>query len=158
MKYRAIAVSMCFVGNSRYDGNKTENIDVLNFLKKLKENNIAIHFICPEQLGGLSTPRVPSEIKDGRVVNKKGIDVTDNFKKGADEILEILKFLNIKAALLKQRSPSCGKGKIYDGSFTGKLIDGDGVTAKCLKSNGIKVFTEEELDKILIFKDYFIIE
>lgn len=102
--------------------------------------------ICPEQLSGLTTPRDPSEIKDGEVVTNNGKDVTDEFKKGAEETLKIAKLFNAKEAILKQRSPSCGCGQIYDGTFSGKIIKGDGVTADFLKKNGIKVISEEELE------------
>jgi len=101
--------------------------------------------VCPEQMGGLSTPRETAEKKKGKVITKSGKDVTLNFKKGAREVLKIAKLLGIKKAILKQRSSSCGCGKIYDGTFSGKVIKGDGVTAALLKRNKIKVITEEDL-------------
>jgi uncharacterized protein YbbK (DUF523 family) len=96
-------------------------------------------------LGGLATPRVPAEQKNKKVFTKIGHDVTKNFTKGAKETLKIAKLLKIKTAILKQRSPSCGCGQIYDGTFSGKIIKGDGVTAAYLKRNGIKVISEEDL-------------
>ena len=105
--------------------------------------------VCAEQLGGLTTPRIASEVKfvDGKryVINKAGEDVTKQFEKGAQEILDLAKKLNITQAILKARSPSCGKGKIYNGEFNGQLVDGNGILADLLIKNGIKVITEEEL-------------
>jgi len=101
--------------------------------------------ICPEQLGGLSTPREPAEQKGDKIVTISGKDVTDQFIDGANECLRIARLFACKKAILKARSPSCGVGKIYDGTFTRKLILGDGVLAKLLKANGVEVLSEEEL-------------
>jgi uncharacterized protein YbbK (DUF523 family) len=101
--------------------------------------------VCPEVLGGLSIPRVPCEIKDGRVYTRDGRDVTEEFYLGAKKTLEIARAAGAKRAFLKQRSPSCGCGKVYDGSFSGKIVPGDGITAALLKQNGIEVITEEDL-------------
>jgi uncharacterized protein YbbK (DUF523 family) len=111
--------------------------------------------VCPEQLGGLSTPRARQEIQgafgeavlDGkcRVKNKNGEDVTRELLQGAKETLEIARHYGVTEFIGKAKSPSCGCGKIYDGSFSGKLTDGDGVTTALLKRNGIEVITEEEL-------------
>ena len=111
--------------------------------------------VCPEQLGGLPTPRITQEIVGGsgkdvidgtaRVVNKKGEDVTEFFLKGAQEVLRIARLLGADEFIGKQRSPSCGCGKIYSGSFTGGVIEGDGVTTALLKMNGIKVVSDEDL-------------
>jgi len=101
--------------------------------------------VCPEMLGGLLSPREPAEIKGKKVVTKSGKDVTKEFAKGAKEVMALVKKYNIKEAILKARSPSCGSGKIYDGTFSGKLTDGDGVLASILKRKGIKIITEEEI-------------
>jgi uncharacterized protein YbbK (DUF523 family) len=111
--------------------------------------------VCPEQLGGLSTPRAPQEIQgsagedilDGkcRVLNKEGQDVTRQFIRGAEETLRIANQLRLKEFIGKSGSPSCGCGQIYDGSFSGKLIPGDGVATALLKRNGIRVIAEEGL-------------
>jgi uncharacterized protein YbbK (DUF523 family) len=93
----------------------------------------------------LSTPREPSEQKGNRVISKTGNDVTDNFKRGAEQVLRIARLFGAKKVILKQKSPSCGCGKIYDGTFSGSIISGDGVTADFLKKNGIKVISEEDL-------------
>ena len=133
--------SACLLGiKCRYDGKSKPYGKVLDLAKK----EILIP-VCPEQLGGLSTPRIPSEQKGGRVFSKRNKDVTENFRSGATAVLKIAQILNIKEAILKQRSPSCGCGQIYDGSFSKKIIVGDGVTTKLLKRNKIKVISEEDL-------------
>ena len=105
--------------------------------------------ICPEQLGGLPTPRKPSERQGGRVVMADGRDVTAEYRRGAEEALHLARLYGCTAAVLKERSPSCGKGQIYDGTFTGTLTAGDGVTAELLTAGGIKVYGESELEKLL---------
>jgi len=101
--------------------------------------------VCPEQLGGLTTPRERAEIqKSGKVLTERGRDVTNNFRHGAKETIKVAKDLKIKEAILKAKSPSCGSGLIKDGSFSGRLIEGDGITAALLKQNGIRVYTELE--------------
>jgi uncharacterized protein YbbK (DUF523 family) len=99
--------------------------------------------LCPEQLGGLPTPREASEIQGELVVTKKGIDVTSQFMRGADIVLEIARFFNCTEAILKSLSPSCGVGRIYDGTFSKTAVSGDGVTARLLKKNGIHCVTED---------------
>ncbi len=101
--------------------------------------------VCPEQLGGLPTPRAPSERRDDKVFTKDGGDVTTEFRKGAEEALKIAQLANCREAILKSKSPSCGSGKVYDGTFSGKLVDGDGVFAELLKRNDIKVMNEEDM-------------
>lgn len=101
--------------------------------------------VCPEQLGGLPTPRVPSEIVGDKVINQSGQDVTEEFVRGAEEAFKIAIGNNCNEAILKSKSPACGSGKIHDGTFTDTLIDGDGVFAKMLKERGFKVITEKEL-------------
>jgi len=101
--------------------------------------------VCPEALAGLPTPRDPVEIRDGRVVTERGRDLTDDFVKGARLVLEICQKYGATEAILKSNSPSCGSGVIYDGSFTGKKVMGDGVTAALLRENGINVTSSDEL-------------
>lgn len=138
-----ILVSACLLGiNCKYSGKNNYNENVLEYLKD-KE----VIPICPEIYGGLPTPRHASEIIDGRVKSKDGIDVTAEYQKGAEETLKLAKMLNVKKALLKAKSPSCGSGQIYDGTFSGIVIPGDGITAKLLKENDIEVITEIDLDK-----------
>lgn len=134
-------VSACLAGiKCRWDGGARPCQKVIELIKKGE----AIP-VCPEQLGGLSTPRVPAEQRGDKVFSKESKDVTAQFIKGAEESLKIAKLVNCKEAILKSKSPSCGSGMIYDGSFSGKLIKGDGVFTKLLKKNNIKVFTEKDI-------------
>lgn len=138
-----ILISACLLGvNCKYNGQNNYKEDLLN---KLKDKEL-IPF-CPEIVGGLQTPREPSEIINDKVMNKKGIDVTENYQRGAKEALALCQRLNIKKAILKAKSPSCGSGKIYDGTFTSTLISGDGITVKLLKENGIIVLNENDIIK-----------
>ena len=140
-----ILVSACLLGiDCRYDGKNCFNDKVL----KLREYANLIP-ICPEQMGGLTTPRVPSEIVGSKLINKEGIDVTDYYQKGANIALKIAQINDCKYALLKQKSPSCGNGLIYDGTFSGKVIEGDGNTTKLLKENGIICYSDEEIDNLI---------
>ena len=136
-----ILVSACLLGvNCKYNGKNNKNDKVLDYIK-----DKYVIPICPEVFSGLTTPRTPSEIRDDKVINKDKIDVTKYFEVGALKTLEIAKTLNIKKAILKQKSPSCGCGKIYDGTFSGNIINGDGITTKILKENNIDVISEEDL-------------
>jgi uncharacterized protein YbbK (DUF523 family) len=133
--------SACLLGlKCRYDGKSKPHEKVINLATK--ETLIPV---CPEQLGGLSTPRKPAEQKSGQVITEDGEDVTANFENGAKQVLGLAKLYNIKSAILKQRSPSCGCGQIYDGTFSGAIIEGNGITTKFLKENGIEVLTEDDL-------------
>ena len=105
--------------------------------------------VCPETAGGLPTPRDPSERLGDRVVSNQGRDVTAQYQKGAETALWLARRYDCKAALLKEKSPSCGSGQIYDGSFTGKLIPGDGVAAEELKKEGLIVFGESDTDLLI---------
>ena len=137
-------ISACLAGvNCKYNGGN--NIDD-RIVKLVKQGKAVL--VCPEQLGGLTTPRRPSEIKndkDGqmRVINDRDEDVTGEIIKGAEETLNIAKLFNSKIAILKSGSPSCGYGWIYDGSFTKRKIKGNGITADILLKNGIKVYNED---------------
>ena len=133
-----IIVSACLLGVScRYDGNSKPNEKIINL--KEKYNLIPI---CPEIMGGLPTPRMSAEIKEGRVKTENGIDVTEEYKKGAEEALKLTKLFGCKRAILKENSPSCGCGKIYNGEFTRTLKEGNGITAELFIKNGIDVFGE----------------
>ena len=128
-------VSACLAGfPCRYDGKARPCAQVVELVRAGK----AIP-VCPEQLGGLSTPRTSCEIWDGRVVDAEGYDRTEAFRRGARAVLRIAQTYGATEALLQSRSPSCGSGRIYDGSFTKTLTAGDGVTARLLKENGIQV-------------------
>lgn len=135
-------VSACLAGvKCRYDRESKLNEKIVKLVKQAQ-----CTLVCPEQLGGLPTPREPSEQKGSKVFTKHGKDVTENFARGAEEALKITKLANCKEAILKARSPSCGCGKVYDGTFSGKLIAGDGVFCALLKKNGVKCITEDELE------------
>ena len=128
-------VSACLAGfPCRYDGKARPCAQVVELVRAGK----AIP-VCPEQLGGLPTPRTSCEIRDGRVVDAEGRDRTEAFERGARAVLQIAQTYGATEALLQSRSPSCGSGRIYDGSFTKTLTAGDGVTARLLKENGIQV-------------------
>lgn len=134
-----ILVSACLCGvNCKYNGGNNLNEEMLELLKKGE-----VLLVCPEQLGGLETPRNPSEIKiinnEIKVFMNDGRDVTANYQKGAAEVLRLAQELNIKKAILKKKSPSCGCGEIYDGTFTNTLTKGNGITASLLIDNGIEV-------------------
>jgi len=136
-----ILVSACLLGkNCKYNGGNNLNQRVLDFI----EGHEVIG-ICPEQLGGLSTPRLPAEIIDGVVTNKEGISVDAEFRKGAQAALATALENKVDLAILQSRSPSCGVKEIYDGSFSGKKIKGQGVFAKLLSAHGIKVLDAEDI-------------
>jgi len=136
-----IIVSACLAGlKCRYDGKDNACTKVIDLIK----NGCAIP-LCPEQLGGLATPRTPAEIINNKVIDSDGIDVTENFLAGAEETLKLAELINCKEAILKQRSPSCGFGQIYDGTHSGILISGNGITAQLLHDKGISVKTENEI-------------
>jgi uncharacterized protein YbbK (DUF523 family) len=132
--------SACLLGiNCRYDGKVIPNGKVIKLAQK--EGFIPV---CPEQLGGLSTPRKPAEQRGEKVITISGTDVTRNFTEGAKQVLILAQLYGIKEAIFKQESPSCGCGRVYDGTFSNKLVKGDGVTTILLKKNNIKVISEED--------------
>ena len=139
-------VSACLLGiNCKYNGGNNKNKKVIEFLKNKK-----FIMVCPEELAGLDTPRISCELiqkenGDIEIINKEGKNLTKKFLNGANEVLKIAKSNNVKKAILKAKSPSCGNGLIYDGSFTSTLVVGDGITTKLLKENNIEVFTEDEI-------------
>ena len=136
-----ILISACLLGyKTRYDGLSKPSKKI----KEIFENDILIP-ICPEQMGGLSTPRPKAEIKGDKVINIDGKDVTSNYIKGAKMALEIAKLNDVDFCILKSKSPSCGKNLVYDGTFSNNLINGDGICAKLLKENGFKIYSEEEM-------------
>ena len=144
-----ILISACLIGeNCKWDGTNNRNQGVLEFMKKM-EGKAEFHPVCPEQLGGLPTPRLPSERIGAQVVMKDGTDVTAAYRRGAEEALRLARLFGCRRAVLKERSPSCGSGTIYDGSFSGRLTGGDGVTAALLRKNGIAVCGESALEVLL---------
>ena len=136
-----IVVSACLLGkNCKYNGGNNYSKKVSDYIK----GHEAVP-VCPEVLGGLSTPREPAEIVNGRVSHKDGTSVDKEFRQGAETALRIVKERQIDLVILQARSPSCGVNTIYDGSFSGKIIPGQGVFAELLKKNGIKVIDAEDL-------------
>ena len=143
-----VLISACLLGvNCRYSGDGI----LIEEAENLKENYHLIP-VCPEIFGGMSTPREPAEQRNGKVFSKSGEDVTAYFENGAQEVLKLAKFYDCKYAILKERSPSCGHGKVYDGSFSGTIIEGNGVLADMLVKNGIEVFGESQLNDLLKLK------
>ena len=126
---RNILVSACLLGVCcRYDGKGNPNADVLSLLGR---GDVTLIPVCPEQLGGMCTPRIPSERQDDRVVNRAGEDLTVCFQRGAEEALRIARLFGCRTAILKERSPSCGCGKIYDGSFSGSMTEVTALPPSC---------------------------
>ena len=141
----ALLMSACLMGmRCRYDG----GCKVLPELPQLMERYHVIP-VCGEMMGGMSTPRIPSERVGDKVLNRAGEDVTAAFHRGAEEILRLADLYGATKALLKERSPSCGSGRIYDGSFSGSLTDGWGVTAELLRDRGIIIFGESRSKELL---------
>jgi uncharacterized protein YbbK (DUF523 family) len=137
-------VSACLCGKKcRYDG-KTMEVDGI---KKLVDEGKAI-VVCPEVMGGLSTPRLPCEIIGNKVLNTNGEDKTSEFLNGAEKTLLTAVEHGIKKAILKEKSPSCGSNFVYDGSFNRTLIPGAGITSKLLVENGIQVISDEEWGRV----------
>ena len=140
-----ILISACLLGAAcRYDGGSNPVFSVEALMGRCQ-----LVPVCPEQLGGLPTPREPAERTEGGVVTKTGADVSAQFQRGAEQALHLARLYGCKAAVLKERSPSCGSGNIYDGTFSGCLTPGDGVTAALLKENGITVYGESEIEMLL---------
>ena len=140
-----LLISACLLGiPCRYDG-KSKLYPKIEELKK-KYNLIPV---CPEELGALPTPRIPSERKGDRVIMRDGTDVTANFREGAARSYEIAKKQGCKKAILKAKSPSCSPSMIYDGSFSRTLTEGQGVSAEYLLERGIEIYSEDEIEKLL---------
>ena len=148
---KPILCSACLLGlNTKYNGENNLNKKVI----ELSKTELLVP-VCPEQLGGMPTPRKPQQLQNcsgedvldrkGKIKNEQGKDGSLGFIKGAQETLKIAKFLGVKKAILKQKSPSCGCGLVHDGSFTGRVIKGNGVASALLKRNGIEVISEDEV-------------
>ena len=140
-----VLISACLIGeNTKYNGGN-------NFIKSVEKLYplCDLIIVCPEVMSGLKTPRSTSEIKNGKVINKANKDVTSFFKSGASLITYIAEQNNVKYAVLKENSPSCGVHHIYDGTFSNNLIKGNGITTQELTKKGIQVFSEKEIDKLI---------
>lgn len=145
MEKEILLMSACLMGvNCRYDGGGK----ALDQLPQLMERYHVVP-VCGEVMGGMTTPRIPSERVKERVMDREGNDVTAHFRRGAEEVLHLAQLYGAKNALLKERSPSCGSGEIYDGSFSGGKTAGWGVTAELLRDNGISVYGESRVLELL---------
>ena len=141
-----VLVSFCLLGaQCRYDGQCKPPLAELARLQA----RFDLIPICPEQLGGLATPRPPAERRGSRVVTASGLDVTEAYARGAQQVLQLARQFSCRAAILKAKSPACGSGLIYDGSFTGTLVTGDGVAAQMLKEEGLIVFGESDTELLI---------
>ena len=141
----AVLVSACLLGFCcRYDGKEKHYPDIDNIFEICYPVPI-----CPEQLGGLATPRPPAERTGDRVMTENGADVTEAYEKGAKEAVKAADLYGCRFALLKEKSPSCGSGKIYDGTFTRTLREGDGTAARLLKAKGIRVYGESQAEALI---------
>ena len=147
MEKEPLLISACLLGVAcRYDGRSVPQAEPV--LEALTARYTLVP-VCPEQLGGLPTPRDASERRGGAVVQRSGCDVTENYARGAAETLRLAARFGCRRALMKERSPSCGAGAVYDGSFSGTLTAGDGVTAEALRAQGIAVYGESRLQELL---------
>ena len=146
-----ILVSACLMGvGCRYDGKSNQ----LPQLEQLMKQHTCIP-VCPEIFGGLPTPRVPAERQGSKIMTQDGQDVTQQFVRGTAEVLRLADLYHCKAALLKERSPSCGSGQIYDGTFTKTLTEGDGLTAEMLNRKGIAVYGESQIGELVNDRPFF---
>lgn len=146
-----ILVSACLMGvGCRYDGKSNQ----LPQLEQLMKQHTCIP-VCPEIFGGLPTPRVPAERQGSKIMTQDGQDVTPQFVRGTAEVLRLADLYHCKAALLKERSPSCGCGQIYDGTFTKTLTEGDGLAAEMLKRKGIAVYGESQIGELVNDRPFF---
>lgn len=144
-----IAVSACLVGkNVKYDGTNNYNESVIKYLEGKEYITI-----CPEVFGGLPTPRFPSEIRRNKVINTNNEDVTKNFKDGATKALKTLENNDVDILIVKAKSPSCGYKEIYDGTFTHKVVSGNGVFVNLVEKKKIKIYTEKDIERIINEKD-----
>lgn len=140
-----LLISACLLGvPCRYDGSSKPHP-----LAEALAARYHLVPVCPEQLGGLATPRPPAERQGDRVTARTGADVTEAYRRGAESALTLCRLLDCRAAVLKERSPSCGHGEIYDGTFTAALTAGDGVTAELLSAHGIPVYGESRIQELL---------
>ncbi len=140
-----LLISACLLGTCcRYDGTSKGH----PLAAELAQRHTLIP-VCPEQMGGLSTPRPPAERQGERVVAKTGADVTEEYRRGAEEIWRLCQLFRCDGAVLKERSPSCGHGEIYDGTFSGTLVPGDGLAAELLMRHRIPVYGESQIEELL---------
>ena len=144
-----LLISACLLGCCcRYDG-----ASKVHPLAEALAQHYDLVPVCPEQLGGLPTPRPPAERQGDRVMTRDGRDVTEAYCRGGEETLRLCRLLDCQAAVLKERSPSCGLGQVYDGTFTGTLTDGDGLCARLLVGRGLRVIGESQVEELLASRE-----
>lgn len=140
-----ILVSACLLGeNCKYSGGNNACNEIIEYLKGKEYISV-----CPEVMGGLLTPRACSERLNGRIMNNEGEDVTEAFRLGAEKTLAVAQENQCELCILQVRSPSCGAGIIYDGTFSGRLVEGNGLTTQLLMDHGFKVISSEQFVKSL---------
>lgn len=146
MKHKTrVLVSQCLLGiDCRYDGGNNYREEISRLMGICE-----VIPVCPEVLGGMTTPRLPSERLGDRVVSSAGADVTHAFERGAAQALKLAELYGVKYAVLKQSSPSCGSALVYDGTFSGKKIPGKGVTAEQFENAGIRIFDEKHIEELI---------
>lgn len=144
---RKILVSACLFGGApvRYDGKSKEETSEL-FIQWKQEGRLIP--VCPEVFGGLPVPRSDAQRQGSRIIARNGRDVTAEYLKGAEEAVRLADAENVICAIMKEKSPSCGSSRIYDGTFTGTLIEGEGLAVQLLRKAGVKVFSEEQLNEV----------
>ena len=144
---RKILVSACLFGGApvRYDGKSKEETSEL-FIQWKQEGRLIP--VCPEVFGGLPVPRSDAQRQGSRIIARNGRDVTAEYIKGAEEAVRLADDENVICAIMKEKSPSCGSSRIYDGTFTGTLIEGEGLAVQLLRKAGVKVFSEEQLNEV----------
>lgn len=141
-----ILISHCLLGeNCKWNGRSNARELLISI-----QDKVEFIPVCAEVFGGLPTPRIPSERVNDKVLNEIDLDVTKNYVDGANKVLEIAKANNVKYAIFKERSPSCGVHNIYDGTFSRKTIPGKGVCTQLLEENGIKVYSDEEIEELIL--------
>ena len=146
-----ILTSACLLGVCcKYSGGSNACPAVQELTKR---KDVCLVPVCPEQMGGLPTPRVPAERIGDLVINRDGVDVTAQYRKGAEEAIRLANLYGCTAAVLKERSPSCGYGTIYDGTFSKTLVDGSGVAAEQISKMGLPVFGEHRINELIQFLD-----
>ena len=141
-----IIVSGCLVGRPcKYNGGNNYNAKLVEFLQ---DKDFVL--VCPETAGGLTSPRAPAEIRAGQVIDSNGVNRTESFKCGAAKVLAKAKKYNADLCILKESSPSCGVHIVYDGTFSGRKIEGQGITTKLLQENNFKVISEKDLQHQIV--------
>lgn len=152
---KKVFVSACLLGeHCRYDGKIEPSQEIEELFECCLEMGILMIPVCPEVLGKLPVPREPAELRGGRVITKSGSDVTKKFFLGARRVRIMADLFGVRMAIFRQKSPSCGAGLVYDGTFSGRLIEGDGITTARLKLQGVEVVSAEDAWDYFLQRDF----